>query len=322
MARLELLPFSDQHLEDAARLLSARHTRHREAEPLLPERFQDPAAALDELEGAWRAEGASGVIAARSGRPVGYLLGAPRDRRLWGENVWVELAGHAVEEGELVRDLYAAAAARWVDEGHRRHYALVPASDAALVDAWFRVGFGQQHAHGLQEVRTAGKVVVPEGFEIREPRAEDVEALIEIDLALPRHQQSSPVFSSMPMPTREEIRQEWAQTLATDDEKVLVGFRDGGPVAVWGLVALERSHENRGLMRPENACFLGFAATVPQARGSGIGLALTAASFAWAAEQGYAVMATDWRVTNLLASRFWPHRGFRTTFWRLYRSIP
>jgi hypothetical protein len=27
-------------------------------------------------------------------------------------------------------------------------------------------------------------------------------------------------------------------------------------------------------------------------------------------------------VTNLLASRFWPKRGFRTAFLRLYRSIP
>jgi hypothetical protein len=27
-------------------------------------------------------------------------------------------------------------------------------------------------------------------------------------------------------------------------------------------------------------------------------------------------------VTNLLASRFWPRRGFRTSFLRLYRSIP
>jgi hypothetical protein len=27
-------------------------------------------------------------------------------------------------------------------------------------------------------------------------------------------------------------------------------------------------------------------------------------------------------VTNLLASRFWPRRGFRTTFLRVYRSIP
>jgi hypothetical protein len=33
-------------------------------------------------------------------------------------------------------------------------------------------------------------------------------------------------------------------------------------------------------------------------------------------------MVTDWRVTNLLSSRFWPRRGFRLSFLRLYRSIP
>jgi hypothetical protein len=33
-------------------------------------------------------------------------------------------------------------------------------------------------------------------------------------------------------------------------------------------------------------------------------------------------MVTDWRVTNLLASRFWPRRGFRASVLRLYRSIP
>jgi hypothetical protein len=33
-------------------------------------------------------------------------------------------------------------------------------------------------------------------------------------------------------------------------------------------------------------------------------------------------MVTDWRMTNMLASRFWPKRGFRVTFLRLYRSIP
>src|SRR5213592_5102568 len=37
MSRLELVPFADEYLEDAARLLAARHARHREAEPLLPE---------------------------------------------------------------------------------------------------------------------------------------------------------------------------------------------------------------------------------------------------------------------------------------------
>ena len=77
-----------------------------------------------------------------------------------------------------------------------------------------------------------------------------------------------------------------------------------------------------GLARPENAALLAFAATIPESRGSGAGLALTSAGLAWARENEYPVVLTDWRETNLLSSRFWPARGFRRTFLRLYRSIP
>jgi hypothetical protein len=49
---------------------------------------------------------------------------------------------------------------------------------------------------------------------------------------------------------------------------------------------------------------------------------LTEAAFEWARARGYPAMVTDWRVTNLLSSRFWPNRGFRTTFLRMYRAIP
>ena len=72
----------------------------------------------------------------------------------------------------------------------------------------------------------------------------------------------------------------------------------------------------------DHACHLGFAATLPEARGSGIGVALTQAGLAWAAEEGYPAMLTDWRVTNLLSSRFWPRRGFRPQYLRLYRAVP
>jgi ribosomal protein S18 acetylase RimI-like enzyme len=322
MARLEVVPFSDEHLEDAAQLLAARHARHREAEPLLSERFEEPAAAREELVAAWRTEGASGAAAFRDGRLVGYLLAAPRDVEVWGKNVWIEPAGHAVEEAEDIRDLYAAAAARWFEEERRRHYALVPATDAALVDAWFRLGFGQQQAHGLREVPAHVDVRIPDGFDIREPQEEDIEALLAVDIALPAHQRGSPVFSTQPLPTADELRLEWRSTLAGDDEKVLVGFLDGRPVACWSISDGRLSSHHRGLARPESACYLGFASTLPEVRGSGIGVALTEAALAAAAEEGYAAMVTDWRVTNLLASRFWPKRGFRTTFVRLYRSIP
>lgn len=100
------------------------------------------------------------------------------------------------------------------------------------------------------------------------------------------------------------------------EENVLVAERHG---AILGCVYL--AVREVGLHRPRSA-FLAWAATVPEARGSGLGLALTQASLAWARSRGRDVIATDWRVTNLLASRFWPARGFRSTFLRLYRSIP
>jgi ribosomal protein S18 acetylase RimI-like enzyme len=318
----EILPFTDEHVDDAARLLAARHARHREAEPLLPARFAEPSAAREEVAAAWQRDGASGAAAVRDGRLVGFLVGAPRDDAIWGENVWVEAAGHAVEEAEDARDVYASAAARWFEEGWHRHYVLLPAGEAPLIDAWFRLSFGLQQAHGQREVPAQIDVQLPDGVEIREPREEDIEALLAVDLALPVHQQSSPVFSEMPLPTDELLRSEWRSTIEGNDEKVLVGFRDGRPLACWSLTAAERSYHYHGLMLPERASYLAFASTVPEARGSGIGVALTDASLASAAEDGYTAMVTDWRVTNLLASRFWPKRGFRPAFLRLYRAIP
>jgi ribosomal protein S18 acetylase RimI-like enzyme len=321
VARLEILPFADEHLDDAARLLAARHARHRAAEPLLSARFEDPAQSLEELQLSWRVDDASGAAAFRAGRLVGYLVGAPRSNPVWGANTWVEAAGHAVEEAETVRDLYGAAAARWVDEGRPRHTVLVPAHDRELLEAWWRVSFGQQHAHGVQEVPAETAVSIPDRFEIRAPRADEIEQLIDVDLALPEHQSLSPVFGGT-HGTREESREEWLETFAGTDEEILIGAFEGRPVACWAGVPAERSGTNRGLLLPDRAYFIGFASTLPQFRGSGIGVALTQAAFARAAAQGYPAMITDWRVTNLLSSRFWPRRGFRFSFLRLYRAIP
>jgi ribosomal protein S18 acetylase RimI-like enzyme/plasmid stabilization system protein ParE len=322
VSRLEITPFADEHLEAAARLLAARHARHRAAEPLLPARFEEPGAAAEELEAAWKTEAASGAAALRAGRLVGYLFGAPRSDPPWGANTWIEAPGHAVEEAETIRDLYGVAAARWVEEGRPRHSVLVPAFDDELLSAWWRLSFGQQQAHGIREVPATAEVSIPEGFEIRDPRAEEVEELIDVDLALPEHQQKSPVFSGVGGWTRDDSREEWLKTLAAGDEKILIGAYDGRPVACWAFVPAEQSSSHRGLLRPDHACYLAVAATLPELRGSGIGVALTATGLAWAAEEGYPVMVTDWRVTNLLASRFWPKRGFRVSFLRLYRSIP
>jgi ribosomal protein S18 acetylase RimI-like enzyme len=322
VSRPDIVPFVEDHLDEAGRLLADRHRRQRAAEPLLDARFEDPAAAAEEVSAAWSRADASGAAALRDGKLVGYLLGVPRDREIWGDNVWVEAAGHAAREPEDVRDLYASAASTWVESGGTRHYVLVPATDGALVDAWFRLGFGQQQAHGVRKVAGASAPRVPSGFEIRAPREEDVDGLIAVDMALPAHQRSSPVFSGISLPSENEIRTEWHSTLAGNEETVLIGLHEGRPVAVWSFSPVERSVHYHGLMEPERAAYLAFASTLPDSRGSGIGVALTEAMLKAARDQGYAAMVTDWRVTNLLASRFWPRRGFRPAFLRLYRSIP
>jgi GNAT superfamily N-acetyltransferase len=315
MPGLEIRPFAEEHLDDAAALLAARHARHRVAEPLLPE----PSDFRSHVEEAWLQEGASGAIALRGQQHVGYLFGAPRERDVWGANVWVELAGHAVEDPEVVRDLYASAAGQWVEESRTRQYAIVPASEAALVDAWFRLGFGQQHAFGIRELPE-----VPGPFVgVREAEERDLDALVELAPLVREHQGLSPVFSPGPaLHAPHELRRETAEELTSPDIGNLVAEADGRIVGNFVVVPAEMSTMHSGLARPDAASFLGWAATRPDVRGTGVGVALTNAAFAWAKERGYRTMVTDWRVTNLLSSRFWPGRGFRTSFLRLYRSIP
>jgi ribosomal protein S18 acetylase RimI-like enzyme len=319
MPELEIQPFSEEHIQDAAVLLEERHKRHRAAEPRLPANVDYRA----EIEALWGLDERSGTVAIRNDELVGYLLGAHRGDQSWGSNMWVEYAGHAVREPELVRDLYAVAAEAWVAQGHDAHYALVPATDSELVDAWFRLSFGAQHAAGIQET-PASSDGPPPNVVVRRAAAEDIDAATALDLELPRHQDRSPVFSRIPAPAAitDEDRQEFLSDVGDPEVGLFVAEIDGKLVGELLMVPVERSSMHSGLARPERAAFLTFAATLPEVRGSGAGLALTNAGLDWAREQGYPVTVVDWRETNLLASRFWPTRGFRRTFLRLYRSIP
>jgi ribosomal protein S18 acetylase RimI-like enzyme len=318
VSRLEIRPFSEDFLAAAGELLAARHRAHRVAEPLLPALYEEPEAARAEIEALLALDAASGAVALRDGQVVGYLLGAHRPQPVWGPNVWVELAGHAVEEAETLRDLYGVAASRWVDEGFVRQYALAPAWDAALLDAWSRVGFGQQHAHGIREVPEAAW---PDG--VRLAGEGDADALVRLTPLLPDYQEQSPVFGlGIPREPPEELRAEILEDLGNPDVGDIVVERDGGIVGAFQVVPAELSSVHSGIARPERAALIGWAATDPEVRGSGAGVALTEGAFAWGSERGRDVIVADWRVTNLLASRFWPKRGFRTTFLRLYRHIP
>jgi GNAT superfamily N-acetyltransferase len=306
MSRLELVPFSDEHLGDASRLLAARHARHRQAESLLPELI-DPLAAVDQE---WRAEGASGVFS-----PEAYLVAAPMT---FAGITWmrVGIGGQAIEgDAEAMRDLYAAAAQRWVEEGHTKHAVFMPSFDTELVDAWFRLSFGASAVLAMRE--TGPEEPFEAGVKIRRGTPDDFDEAARLELEMSKAMRPSPSFSDVPPQTHEEVAAEWQEDGDSEEHELFLAERDGRIV---GHIVLYRRPPD--LRVPENSIDLAQASTEPAARGTGVGRALTAHVIGWAHDNGYPAMTTDWRMTNLWASRFWPKRGFRPTFLRLYRSIP
>jgi GNAT superfamily N-acetyltransferase len=301
-----IVPFAEEHLDAAAELLAARHEAHRVEFPELPA-DADYRAEIETL----LAGGATGAFTAGA-----YVLGRSGPDHLWGPNIWVDAAAHAATDAELLRDVWAKAAAGWLEQGLRAHYVLVPATDKLLLDAWFRLGFGAQQGHGVLRI--------PERewpANVREATMDDLEQLVEVGPLLSRHQRQSPVFSSVPEQTADDVRADVLDDFSLEGVANLVYEADGRIVGNFFVCPLDQSSAHSGLARPPGASFLGFAVTHPESRCRGVGVALTDASFAWARAHGYETMVTDWRETNLLASRFWPRRGFRTSFLRLHRWI-
>ncbi len=309
MARLEIVPFADEHVDSAAALLAERHARHRDVEPLLPTGLDFGALVLAE----WETSGSSGAVALDDGDVVGYLIGQHRDDAI-GPHVWSTVAGHAVRMPEVVRDLYRLAASRWVDDGLTRHFVFVPTLQE-LIDPWFRLSFGASAALAMRE--TGGDPVEVAEVTVRPSTPEDLQAAASFDRLLGEHLTRPPSFGGMPVPTLREYVDDWRDTWIEEEFTHFVAEREGRVV---GHLLLYRRPAD--LRVPAESIDLGNCATEPGLRGSGVGVALTTFALAWAREHGYPTMTTDWRMTNLEASRFWPRRGFREAFLRLYRSIP
>jgi GNAT superfamily N-acetyltransferase len=153
---------------------------------------------------------------------------------------------------------------------------------------------------------------------IRSGGPDDAEsAAIPINRLIMELQARSPSYLPIPI-SEEEERADWAETFADPGVAYFVAERAGRVV---GHSLLYPPDPDVGI--DAGSVYLASTGTIVQVRGTGVGLALTAHVLAWAreAQAGNRTVVTNWRVTNLLASRFWPARGFRPTFVRLYRAI-
>ena len=258
------------------------------------------------------AEGAKiGAEALRDGEPAGRLVASLREDDVRGRHAWSALGDHwhaAGEEPELYRELYTRAAAVWVEDGYLDHYVVVPA-DQSLLAVWYSLSFAQQQVHASLALAPVDAREV-DGFTVRKGGAEDLEVAMALAFVIFDHQAGPPTYAGVAAPPEAEVRESYAEHLADPAVTYFVAERAGEPV---GHLILERVNDSE--------IELSVAATIPAARGLGVGSALTDLALGWAYEQGYRTCITDWRAANLLSSRFWTGRGFEPTTYRLVRSI-
>lgn len=305
MSARSVREFSEADLPAAARLLGARHERHRAAQPLLGP--IDPRGAV---ERAW-ADATGGLVAHDGDEVQGYLLWRLRENAVWGRFAWIDRADHAATDPEAIRDLYAVGAGDWVDLGVVRHGAVVPALPAEL-DPWERLAFARMQVHALRALPDEPPPADPR---IRRSGPEGVDAdVAPFARSIWEHQAATPAFTGLAAPTWDELRADWIETLEEPGSIHLVLEEDEAAI---GHALVYPADDELGW--PPATVRLAVVSVTPHRRGRGVGRALTQAAFREARQAGFEVIETDWRITNLLSSRAWPAMGFETVFHRLWR---
>lgn len=331
--RREFVKFTDQHVEDAAQLLAARHRADRLQQPDLPLRYEDAAATSGPVHALLMESATSGVAAIVGGRLAGYLLGrrmlpAPASVNSFffpPRSVLIPYAGHAVADADGVqtyRELYRAAAPGWLDDGYFSHSIELPASNRQASHAWFSLGFGQEEVLAVRDTAPLPNGETPAGVEVREAGVSDGEMATLLEMDLFRYHAASPMFAPL-LPELGEsggeiergVRDVLAHPLAGH---AWLAIRDGRGV---GLVLCGLPPSFLRMVIPAGSIHLQTGFVVSEERGTGVGAALLQRALTWARENGYGSCALNYLSANIPGERFWSHSGFRPARYRLTRRV-
>ncbi len=310
---MEIIPFSDNHLKDAAVLVAARYRAERDLNESLSARFEDTDAVLPLLKD--YTNGQVGIAAIRERRLIGFLIGL---RITGGTKIaYVPDWGHAApstDRQEIYRAMYANLARRWVADECFSHAITLLAHEREVMDAWFSLGFGMVEIDALRGVSPIEGESAE--VEIRRAGPEDIDLVLALRVALQRHIATAPVF--IPLIIRRG-RKHYEQWLPDSTNALWLAYRDGDAVAFIELEPASRL----GVVMPffnETTVTITGAFTREDMRQRGIGTSLLSHSLEWARSAGYKRCAVEFESTNIIGSSFWL-KHFQPACYSLARHI-
>lgn len=260
-----------------------------------------------------------GIGAFYNGELVGYIIGEIKIDSRRGRYAWVPYEGMAIRMGqssELIRNLYAKVSVIWLEQGCFNQYTLVPLGSQEYYEAFLRLSFSIQQVHSIMNMKEYKHFENVADIDIRLANKADSEAMGRMSKIIQYYQSSSPTFEPLLPEVVAQIKDGYRGTVEDDDATVVIATKDIKEVGfqVYGTI-------DSNLMSPHDGVELSVAGIYSSEMGSGIGKKLMNEGFTIMKEKGYNNIITDWRITNLASSTFWPKCGFKPIAYRMFRSI-
>ncbi len=301
----------------AARLVADGVAQLRRHVPALPDAWEDPATVARSV--ARLVDRGAGLAVEDDGELVAFQAAITLDGH-GGRWAYTPDIGHAAPGplGARLRErLYAELAVGWLAAACPEHAITIPAQDVETQQAMARLGFGQYVIDLVGRLEPIDAGPLPDGITVRRAGAADAAAVAELDAALRRHLQTSPIFLRLgPAPSPEVARRDLGDpaiaTMLAERDGRAVGYLRIGPCA----------QDVAMVVRDASTASVTAAFTREELRGAGVASHLLDAGLAWARAAGYARWAVDHESANRLAGRFWARHATPAAVSMLRRLPP
>ena len=340
-SEIEVVPLQEEHVQDAAALLTRHYLAIRQRVPSLPS-IDDVAARMAEI---WAERGlpaldeTAGLLPLLQTRPFspqprrpavaafkdGQLVGYLRTSQLGLNSAYTgmqNLAVDPVDGDQTYREMYASVAQQWLTEGDTLHFVKVFAADQQAVETWFSLGFGQVSVQCFRDTNYTHENAT--GIEVVPARAEHIEVLVQLQSEQRRYESEAPMFIPFESasPDIVEARQEEMEALLRDpDRPYWVAFQNGNPAGMMNVGPAAGSGLSP-LLEMTRMASVGDALTSEAARDPNVRGMLLDTALNWARGQGYERCYYGFAAADTLARQFWSDVGFQpVTYWLMRNTL-
>jgi GNAT superfamily N-acetyltransferase len=311
---LKIIPFLEEHIEDATRLVCDRYQRLREQAHALPQRYSEVSNLLPLLRNILKPD-IPAVAAIRGNRMVGFLTAwlMPdfRGKRSIYSPEWAN-AAVLDDSARIYEALYSRISGDWLAGKYSAHYLSIFPNDLQALQQWNWFGFGM---FAVDALRAVDPIPVGDtGIHIRRAGLKDIEQVVALQDELWEYIKGSPIFLLNERYDR-KYYEEWLQD---PDKVVWLACSQDEPLAFMRMGPA--AEDVCTIIVDEKTTSIYAAFTREQARREGIATALLAHALKFARDCGYERCAVPFEPMNPLGSRFWL-RYFQPVCYSFLRNI-